>query len=81
LALERASPKTAEDGWLLSQVWLQRFASGSLFHSADQDTETRVQGASPFAWDNWSARRLSITIPAERRDFGECAHNRARADC
>ena len=30
-ALERRQPDAPEDGWLLSQVWLQRFAYRQLF--------------------------------------------------
>ena len=50
-ALERSTPDTREDPWLLSQVWLQRFAYRQLFSLVLFKTVKRAAQGDPFAWD------------------------------
>jgi cellulose synthase/poly-beta-1,6-N-acetylglucosamine synthase-like glycosyltransferase len=50
-ALERSTPDTREDPWLLSQVWLQRFAYRQLFSVVLFKTVKRAVEGAPFAWD------------------------------
>ena len=50
-ALERSTPDTREDSWLLSQVWLQRFAYRQLFSLVLFKTVKRALSGEPFAWD------------------------------
>jgi len=50
-ALERSTPDTREDTWLLSQVWLQRFAYRQLFSVVLFKTLKRAASGEPFAWD------------------------------
>jgi len=50
-ALERSTPDTREDSWLLSQVWLQRFAYRQLFSIVLFKTVIRAIKGEPFAWD------------------------------
>jgi len=50
-ALERSTPDTREDTWLLSQVWLQRFAYRQLFSVVLFKTIKRALSGEPFAWD------------------------------
>jgi peptidoglycan-N-acetylglucosamine deacetylase len=50
-ALERSTPDTREDTWLLSQVWLQRFAYRQLFSWVLFKTVKRALEGEPFAWD------------------------------
>ena len=50
-ALERRTPDTREDIWLLSQVWLQRFAYRQLFSVVLLKTLKRALQGLPFAWD------------------------------
>jgi peptidoglycan-N-acetylglucosamine deacetylase len=50
-ALERSTPDTREDPWLLSQVWLQRFAYRQLFSVVLFKTVKRAAEGAPFAWD------------------------------
>jgi cellulose synthase/poly-beta-1,6-N-acetylglucosamine synthase-like glycosyltransferase len=50
-ALERSTPDTREDPWLLSQVWLQRFAYRQLFSIVLFKTVKRAAEGAPFAWD------------------------------
>ena len=50
-ALERSTPDTREDSWLLSQVWLQRFAYRQLFSLVLFKTLKRAIEGAPFAWD------------------------------
>ncbi|HEV2696967.1 MAG TPA: glycosyltransferase [Terriglobales bacterium] len=50
-ALERSTPDTREDTWLLSQVWLQRFAYRQLFSLVLFKTVKRALEGEPFAWD------------------------------
>jgi cellulose synthase/poly-beta-1,6-N-acetylglucosamine synthase-like glycosyltransferase/peptidoglycan/xylan/chitin deacetylase (PgdA/CDA1 family)/spore germination protein YaaH len=50
-ALERSTPDTREDSWLLSQVWLQRFAYRQLFSWVLFKTVKRAAKGEPFSWD------------------------------
>jgi cellulose synthase/poly-beta-1,6-N-acetylglucosamine synthase-like glycosyltransferase len=50
-ALERRQPEAREDGWLLSQVWLQRFAYRQLFSMVLFKTLKRAVEGQKFAWD------------------------------
>jgi peptidoglycan-N-acetylglucosamine deacetylase len=50
-ALERSTPDTREDSWLLSQVWLQRFAYRQLFSWVLFKTVKRAADGEPFSWD------------------------------
>jgi cellulose synthase/poly-beta-1,6-N-acetylglucosamine synthase-like glycosyltransferase len=50
-ALERRTPHKREDSWLLSQVWLQRFAYRQLFSLVLFKTVKRAAKGEPFAWD------------------------------
>ena len=50
-ALERSTADTREDSWLLSQVWLQRFAYRQLFSLVLLKTVKRALEGEPFAWD------------------------------
>jgi cellulose synthase/poly-beta-1,6-N-acetylglucosamine synthase-like glycosyltransferase len=50
-ALERRQPEAREDAWLLSQVWLQRFAYRQLFSWVLFRTLKRAIEGQRFAWD------------------------------
>nr|MBA3913787.1 glycosyltransferase [Terriglobales bacterium] len=50
-ALERRQPQSREDPWLLSQVWLQRFAYRQLFSYVLVKTLKRALEGERFAWD------------------------------
>jgi cellulose synthase/poly-beta-1,6-N-acetylglucosamine synthase-like glycosyltransferase/peptidoglycan/xylan/chitin deacetylase (PgdA/CDA1 family)/spore germination protein YaaH len=50
-ALERRTPDTREDPWLLSQVWLQRFAYRQLFSLVLFKTVKRAITGESFSWD------------------------------
>jgi cellulose synthase/poly-beta-1,6-N-acetylglucosamine synthase-like glycosyltransferase len=50
-ALERRQPEAREDAWLLSQVWLQRFAYRQLFSLVLFRTVKRAIEGQRFAWD------------------------------
>ncbi len=50
-ALERRGPEHREDWWLLTQVWLQRFAYRQLFSVVLLKTLKRAIEGAPFAWD------------------------------
>jgi len=50
-ALERRDPGRQEDIWLLSQVWLQRFAYRQLFSVVLFRTLKRAVEGRQFAWD------------------------------
>jgi cellulose synthase/poly-beta-1,6-N-acetylglucosamine synthase-like glycosyltransferase/peptidoglycan/xylan/chitin deacetylase (PgdA/CDA1 family)/spore germination protein YaaH len=66
--LERRQPEAREDGWLLSQVWLQRFAYRQVFSIVLFRTLKRAIQGRPFAWDKLERRANVKYIPAERRD-------------
>ena len=59
-ALERRTPDTREDPWLLSQVWLQRFAYRQLFSVVLFKTIKRAITGESFSWDKLE-RTASIT--------------------
>jgi cellulose synthase/poly-beta-1,6-N-acetylglucosamine synthase-like glycosyltransferase len=67
-ALERRQPEAREDIWLLSQVWLQRFAYRQLFSVVLLKTLKRAITGRPFAWDKLEREANVKYIPAERRD-------------
>jgi len=67
-ALERRQPEAREDGWLLSQVWLQRFAYRQLFSVVLLKTLKRAIQGRPFAWDKLERTAAVSYVPAERRD-------------
>ncbi len=49
--LERRTSETHENAWLLSQVWLQRFAYRQLFSVVLFKTLKRAIEGKRFAWD------------------------------
>ena len=63
-ALERRTPDTREDTWLLSQVWLQRFAYRQLFSLVLFKTVKRALEGEPFAWDKLE-RTAAVTYKEE----------------
>jgi cellulose synthase/poly-beta-1,6-N-acetylglucosamine synthase-like glycosyltransferase/spore germination protein YaaH/peptidoglycan/xylan/chitin deacetylase (PgdA/CDA1 family) len=67
-ALERRQPEAREDVWLLSQVWLQRFAYRQLFSLVLFRTLKRAITGRPFAWDKLDRTAAVKYKPAERRD-------------
>jgi len=67
-ALERRQPEAREDGWLLSQVWLQRFAYRQVFSIVLFRTLKRAIQGRPFAWDKLERTAAVNYVPAERRD-------------
>jgi peptidoglycan-N-acetylglucosamine deacetylase len=67
-ALERRTPETREDTWLLSQVWLQRFAYRQLFSVVLLKTLKRAVEGRRFAWDKLERTAAVKYIPAEPRD-------------
>jgi len=66
-ALERRRPGEREDTWLLSQVWLQRFAYRQLFSVVLLKTLKRAAEGQKFAWDKLE-RTAAVKAPAERRE-------------
>jgi peptidoglycan-N-acetylglucosamine deacetylase len=67
-ALERRRPEAREDAWLLSQVWLQRFAYRQIFSLVLFRTLMRAIQGRPFAWDKLDRTAAVSYVPAERRD-------------
>jgi cellulose synthase/poly-beta-1,6-N-acetylglucosamine synthase-like glycosyltransferase/spore germination protein YaaH/peptidoglycan/xylan/chitin deacetylase (PgdA/CDA1 family) len=67
-ALERRQPEAREDAWLLSQVWLQRFAYRQVFSLVLFRTLKRAIQGRPFAWDKLDRTAAVKYVPAERRD-------------
>jgi len=67
-ALERRRPEAREDAWLLSQVWLQRFAYRQVFSVVLFRTLKRAIQGRPFAWDKLDRTAAVSYVPAERRD-------------
>ena len=65
-ALERRRPDTKEDVWLLSQVWLQRFAYRQLFSVVLFKTLMRALEGRKFAWDKLERTAEVSVTPAER---------------
>jgi len=67
-ALERRRPDDKEDAWLLSQVWLQRFAYRQLFSVVLFKTLKRALEGRKFAWDKLERTAAVNYVPAETRD-------------
>src|SRR5450755_2508922 len=66
--LERRQPESREDSWLLSQVWLQRFAYRQVFSLVLFRTLKRAIQGRPFSWDKLDRTAAVKYVPAERRD-------------
>jgi len=66
-ALERRQPEAREDGWLLSQVWLQRFAYRQLFSVVLFKTVKRAFEGQRFAWDKLE-RTAKMSFKSETHD-------------
>ncbi len=66
--LERRQPEAREDAWLLSQVWLQRFAYRQVFSLVLFRTLKRAIQGRPFAWDKLDRTAAVKYVPVERRD-------------
>jgi peptidoglycan-N-acetylglucosamine deacetylase len=67
-ALERRRPEHREDWWLLSQVWLQRFAYRQLFSVVLLKTMKRAIEGAPFAWDKLERTAAVRYEPVSNRD-------------
>jgi cellulose synthase/poly-beta-1,6-N-acetylglucosamine synthase-like glycosyltransferase len=67
-ALERRRPDEKEDSWLLSQVWLQRFAYRQLFSIVLFKTLKRALEGRRFAWDKLERTAAVKYVPSENRD-------------
>jgi len=67
-ALERRRDDDKEDVWLLSQVWLQRFAYRQLFSIVLFKTLKRALEGRKFAWDKLERTAAVNYVPAENRD-------------
>ncbi len=67
-ALERRRPDDKEDVWLLSQVWLQRFAYRQLFSVVLFKTLKRALEGRRFAWDKLERTAAVKYVPTETRD-------------
>jgi cellulose synthase/poly-beta-1,6-N-acetylglucosamine synthase-like glycosyltransferase len=70
-ALERQQPEAREDVWLLSQVWLQRFAYRQLFSVVLFKTLKRAVQGKKFAWDKLERTAAVSYRPSEKRDSVE----------
>ncbi len=74
-ALERRRPDDKEDVWLLTQVWLQRFAYRQLFSIVLFKTLKRALEGRKFAWDKLERTAAVNYVPggeprARRRAVG-----------
>jgi cellulose synthase/poly-beta-1,6-N-acetylglucosamine synthase-like glycosyltransferase len=67
-ALERRQPEAREDAWLLSQVWLQRFAYRQLFSLVLFRTVKRAIEGQRFAWDKLERTAKMSFRTAESHD-------------
>ncbi len=67
-ALERRRPDDKEDVWLLSQVWLQRFAYRQLFSVVLFKTLKRALEGRKFAWDKLERTAAVKRVASEDRD-------------
>ncbi len=67
-ALERRRPDDKEDAWLLSQVWLQRFAYRQLFSVVLFKTLKRALEGRRFAWDKLERTAAVKLVSSENRD-------------
>jgi len=66
--LERRQPEAREDGWLLSQVWLQRFAYRQVFSIVLFKTVKRAVEGRRFAWDKLERTAAVSYHPAEDQE-------------
>jgi len=66
--LERRRPDDKEDAWLLSQVWLQRFAYRQLFSVVLFKTLKRALEGRRFAWDKLERTAAVNYVPSQTRD-------------
>jgi cellulose synthase/poly-beta-1,6-N-acetylglucosamine synthase-like glycosyltransferase/spore germination protein YaaH/peptidoglycan/xylan/chitin deacetylase (PgdA/CDA1 family) len=67
-ALERRRPDDKEDIWLLSQVWLQRFAYRQLFSVVLFKTLKRALEGRRFAWDKLERTAAVKRVASEDRE-------------
>jgi hypothetical protein len=67
-ALERRQAHAPEDTWLLSQVWLQRFAYRQLFSLVLIKTLKRAVEGRRFAWDKLERTAAMSYQPLEDHD-------------
>jgi cellulose synthase/poly-beta-1,6-N-acetylglucosamine synthase-like glycosyltransferase len=67
-ALERRRPDDKEDVWLLSQVWLQRFAYRQLFSVVLFKTLKRALEGRKFAWDKLERTAAVKRVASEDRE-------------
>lgn len=67
-ALERRRPDEKEDVWLLSQVWLQRFAYRQLFSIVLFKTLKRALEGRRFAWDKLERTAAVKYVASENLD-------------
>ena len=67
-ALERRQPDAKEDAWLLSQVWLQRFAYRQLFSIVLFKTLKRAVQGQKFAWDKLERTAAVSHAPEKSRE-------------
>src|SRR5580658_2977513 len=67
-ALERRRPDDKEDAWLLTQVWLQRFAYRQLFSIVLFKTLKRALEGRKFAWDKLERTAAVNYVPEETLD-------------
>jgi peptidoglycan-N-acetylglucosamine deacetylase len=67
-ALERRRPDDKEDAWLLSQVWLQRFAYRQLFSIVLFKTLKRAIEGRKFAWDKLERTAAVKYVPVENHN-------------
>ena len=65
--LERRQPESGEEGWLLTQVWLQRFAYRQLFSIVLFKTLKRAVQGKKFAWDKLE-RTAAVTFSREKEE-------------
>jgi cellulose synthase/poly-beta-1,6-N-acetylglucosamine synthase-like glycosyltransferase/peptidoglycan/xylan/chitin deacetylase (PgdA/CDA1 family)/spore germination protein YaaH len=66
--LERRQPDAREDSWLLTQVWLQRFAYRQLFSVVLFRTLKRAVEGQRFAWDKLERTAAMSYRPSEEHD-------------
>ncbi|HVI07349.1 MAG TPA: glycosyltransferase [Candidatus Binatia bacterium] len=67
-ALERRRPDEKEDVWLLSQVWLQRFAYRQVFSVVLFKTLKRALEGRKFAWDKLERTAAVKLVASEKQD-------------
>jgi cellulose synthase/poly-beta-1,6-N-acetylglucosamine synthase-like glycosyltransferase len=67
-ALERRRPDDKEDPWLLSQVWLQRFAYRQVFSIVLFKTLKRALEGRKFAWDKLERTAAVKRVASEDRE-------------